>query len=614
MLPRISIVCALLCASLTAQTDVVAIRGARIVDGTGAAAQVATVVIRGSRIEAVGAAVAVPAGARTIDAAGQTLIPGLFDLHTHLSASAVSGAPPDWGKSLKAYLDCGVTTVDDFSANGEMFAPMRKLLATGAAPGPRVNLAMRVSTPGGHGTEGGWGDFMTAEVSTAAQAHARMKEVLAYKPDVIKVFTDGWRYGAAPDLTSMNLETLAAIVADAHAAGLKVLTHTVTLNGAKIAAGAGVDALAHGIGDAEVDSELIELMKAKGTAYVPTLAVYEQHAPSPADRVRALLEPESLASLLRAAAGRTDPAEASPARARRWQFLSGNVRKLHLAGIPVAAGTDAGMPGTFHGYATLHELELLAQSGLKPVEAIRAGTMVSARVLGVDGDRGTIAPGKIADLVLIDGRPDEQIADIEKTARVFLGGVEVSRARLEEDIRSPGPTELPAAPVGRTVDDMERTDGRTQLGTLRVNTTDPGPDHSVMLSFPVARGGGDHALLISARMASKERPYVRLEMPLTPGGVTLADLSRYEGIGFEARGEGLFRLVMQNYGARRDPFAAPFQVATEWQAVKIPFSALRRASMEEGGWNSKDVRSLLFELSGAPQAHVWLELDNVRFY
>src|ERR1019366_5254095 len=112
-----------------AQPQVVAIRGARGMDGTGAPAQAATVIVRGTRIEAVGADVAIPADARVVEAAGETLIPGLFDLHTHLAASAVTGAGADWGKNLIAYLACGVTFVDDFSAYGEMFAPMRGLLA-----------------------------------------------------------------------------------------------------------------------------------------------------------------------------------------------------------------------------------------------------------------------------------------------------------------------------------------------------------------------------------------------------------------------------------------------------------------------------------------------------
>ena len=152
-----------------------------------------------------------------------------------------------------------------------------------------------------------------------------------------------------------------------------------------------MDVLVHGIGDADVDAELIAIMKAKGTAYVPTLAVYEfKGGAAPAERAMALLEPDARATL------RSGPstAEAPPERKIRWQHLTTNVKRLHDAGIPVALGTDAGMPGTFHGYSTLRELELLVQSGLTPLEAIAAGTSVSARALAVDGQRGTIAAGQ----------------------------------------------------------------------------------------------------------------------------------------------------------------------------------------------------------------------------
>ena len=602
----------LFCVGLGAQPAAIVIRGARVVDGTGAPARAATVVIRGTTIEAVAPDAPAPAGARVIDAAGQTLMPGLFDLHTHLSASAVTGLAGDWGKSLKAYLACGVTTVNDYATNGEMLAPLHQLLASGAVAGPRVNMAVRMSTPGGHGTEAGWGDFMTLTAATPEQAHARTKLALAYKPDIIKVFTDGWRYGTAPNLSSMNLETLSAIVEDAHAAGVKVFTHTVTLAGAKIAAGAGVDVLAHGIGDADVDAELIAIMRAKSTVYVPTLAVYEfKGGAAPAERVAALLEPAALATL------RGGPAatQASNAHKVRWQHLMSSVKRLHDAGVPIALGTDAGMPGTFHGYSTLREMELLVQSGLTPLEAIVAGTSVSARALGVDGQRGTIAAGRVADLVLVEGRPDERIGDMVKTRRVFLDGVELAPAELEKAIQSREMTPLPMQRVEALIDDMEGGGGRTALGTLRVNGTDSGVVHSGMLMLPVARAGSDHALLVAAQLASKDRPYVRVEFPLTAGGISPADLSGYTGVSFEVRGEAAGRLLVQAYHVRNtDAYAAGFAPGVEWQTVEIPFASLRRRAAGAGPWGLKDARTLIFELGGTAGSSVWMELDNVRFY
>jgi imidazolonepropionase-like amidohydrolase len=133
--------CLLFSLVVWAQPAPILIRGARVIDGTGAPAYAATVVVMGTRIVAVGRETAAPPpDARVIDASGLTILPGLFDLHTHLSASAATGVAGDWGKNLKAYLACGVTTVNDYATYSEMFWPMRQVLATGALMGPRINM------------------------------------------------------------------------------------------------------------------------------------------------------------------------------------------------------------------------------------------------------------------------------------------------------------------------------------------------------------------------------------------------------------------------------------------------------------------------------------------
>ena len=157
-----------------------------------------------------------------------TLLPGLHDLHTHLRSPGTS-APDDLPKAWAAHLLHGVTSVADFSVSGEMLAPIRQLSASDAIAAPHLALAIRFGVPQGHGTEYGWGDVFTRQVTTPRAAELAMDRALAYRPDVIKVFADGWRYGRSPDLDSMNLPTLRTIVERAHEAGIPVITHTCLL-------------------------------------------------------------------------------------------------------------------------------------------------------------------------------------------------------------------------------------------------------------------------------------------------------------------------------------------------------------------------------------------------
>jgi imidazolonepropionase-like amidohydrolase len=598
--------------------NITAVIGATVIDGTGAEPSKQTVVIRGDRIEAIGPNVEPPAGGRRIDAEGMTLIPGLFDLHTHLPYSSVSGAGNDWQKNLKAYLYCGVTSVVDFGAYGEMFEPMRRLIRTGAVAAPRISLAVRITTPGGHGAEGGRGEFFSFEVSTAREARAAVRRALAYQPDVIKAFTDGWRYGAAPDMSSMNEETLTALVDEAHKNGLEVLTHTVTLERAKIAARAGVDVIAHGVGDRDADEELFKLMKAKGTTYAPTLAVYEP-------RGRDILTP--LLGAVLAPAARMDlvppqnspmrPADGSaengdPPRLRRWTVLQNNTAAMRKAGIIFGVGTDSGVTGTHHGWATLRELQLLVAGGLTPIEAITAATGVAARAIKVDGDRGTIAPGKIADLVLVEGEPHKDIRDIEKVKRVFLGGAEIDRERLAREIAEPGLTPLPAIKAQELIDDFESANGRSSIDTLWVNSTDSGVDATKMLFGRIGRKGGGHALSVTARMSEKDRAFGRAEIPLSRGAIEPVDAGAFRGVRFDARGDGDYQLIVSAYGAPN--FQAPFKASPQWRTIRIDFPSFRQPQAQSVPWSGDKLRMLSFEIARPAGTFAWLEIDNLRFY
>lgn len=586
------------------------IKGARVFDGTGAPATVADVLIVGDRIAAVGRHLKLPRPIRTVDARGLTLIPGLHDLHTHLRAPAIN-APDDLGKAYAEELINGVTTVNDYSLSGEMLAPIRAMTGDGAVTAPHLELAVRMGVPGGHGTEFGWGNTFTLQVTTPRAAHLAMKTALRYRPDVIKVFADGWRYGRDPDLNSMNERTLAAIVADAHAAKIPVITHTVTLQGAKIAAMAGVDALGHGVGDAPVDDDLIAMMRAHHTGYIATMATFEPQQTRPFLPAEwAKLTPGERA---REERRRAEPPEAIlPYDAKRWAILRGNIRALKAAGIPIGIGTDSGIGGTYHGTSVIREMRTLVDLGFTPAEALAAGTSVSAAILGQAGDHGTIRPGMRADLVLTGGRPDARIADVYDVRRVWVSGREVDLDRLRELADQPGPSPLPATVMPGPIDTGARGDGRTDLNTLPVESTEPGTDHSDLIAVRPDRGP-DKRLFLVARMGARSQPYAQLILPLTPGGIQLADAGGFTGIAFRARGAGRYALVLDSYGIRPDDwFRTGFPASAEGGEIRLPFSAFRGGEGET--LDPARLRSVIVRVDGEPGGNAWLELSDVRFY
>lgn len=575
----------------TAADKAVLIRGAMVFDGTGRAPYAASVLVEDGRIAAIGEKVAAPRGARVVDAKGQALLPGLFDLHTHWTPNATPSALP---QVANLYMAAGVTTVSDFHEPPEAYAPRRAWLADIAAPD--VKFAARMSTPLGHGAD--WGDENTTRwVNSPESARAGVRAVAAYKPDFIKAFTDGWRYSNTADNSSMDEETLTALVDEAHKNGLKVFTHTVMVKRGKSAARAGVDVIAHSVQDGLADDELIQLMREHGTAYAPSLAVY---LPERVD-----------------GSGRngTRP-EVLQQREHNFANALHNVKALHDAGIPVVVGTDAGMTGTPHGASTLRELELLVQAGLTPTDALLAATAASAKALGVT-DRGTIEVGKRADLLLVSGQPWQTISDIRNTRQVYVAGRQVQGkgAQLPAGNRAEA---LPALPVAALVDDFERSDGRTALDTLRVDEADGGNDRTVQVTEVVARETGGNALAVQAKLSSKDSAYAAAILPLSRGSVAPVDASAYHGLRFELRGGAPeLRLEVRALDNRR--FVAPLQPQAQWRTVEVPFTALQgqppyRAKAPVAVWKGNDLQQLVFSAGGEPGDKVWFEIDNVTFY
>jgi imidazolonepropionase-like amidohydrolase len=563
---------------------VIAIVGATVFDGTGAAPRVATVLVRGGRIVAVGK-VAVPKGAEVIDARGKALLPGLFDVHTHWTPG---GSPATTPQIATDYVRAGVTTVNDFHQQPESYAPRREWLRGLVAP--HVNFAARISTPGGHGAD--WGDQATTIwIDTPAGARAAIDRLKPYRPDLIKAFTDGWRYGTAPDNTSMDGETLKALVQAAHASGLRVLTHTVTVERGATAAKAGIDALAHGLQDSPIDRDTLKTIVDAKMAMAPTLAVYE---PDKGGKKGDPADPRYRQSL------------------RKFGYALANVKTMFDAGVPIALGTDAGMPGTRHGDATLRELELLVHAGLTPTQALIAGTATSARVMGLDEDRGTIAPGQRADIILVNGRPWETISDVRKIDRVLIDGRLVSGQGATPLPAANRDSYLPAATITPLIDDFERADGRTALDTLRLEAPDRGRDRTLEISQIVPRGSG-HALQVAARMAIKDDAYAGVAFPLTRGSVRPADLTSYRGLTFALKGAGRYQVQFRGIAGS---WSTEVEVGDDWQVKQIAFADLKPdATRRLGGapWSGRNILEVEIGASRKPGTSASFELDDVRF-
>jgi imidazolonepropionase-like amidohydrolase len=558
-----------------------AITGATVFDGTGAAPVQAVVVVNDGLIESVIPGTKAPRGVKTVSAKGLALVPGFFDVHTHFTPGGSPGFAP---QIAAAYVASGVTTVNDFHQPPEAFATRREWEKS--YPGPHVNLTARTSTQGGHGAD--WADQNTTRwINTPESAKQTIEELSVYKPDFIKAFADGWRYGSGVDNTSMNLPTLTALVEAAHSKGLRVGTHTVTVERGKIAAKAGVDIIAHALQDVPVDQEVIDLMVANKTNYAPTLAVYEPVKPGM----------------------REMPAAALATRTAKFQIALDNVKKLHDAGVNVVLGTDAGMTGTPHGSSTLREMELFVEAGMTPVEALVAGTSATAAAMG-QTDRGTIAPGKRADIVLIKGKPWENIKDVRNTQTTYVDGKVMFGKGAPKAYEATTPPAL--ALTSGLVADFQRADGRTNYNTLPVGNPDGGVDRSVQIMTVETAENGNRYFSITSNMARKPNASTEAVLFLTPGGIQPADASGFKSVKFDVRGDGAYRLGV---AAVDTSWAAPFSATSAWTTVEIPFSALRPVREDDGEmtFSAKELLALRFTTQRPGGSTAWLEIDNVRF-
>jgi imidazolonepropionase-like amidohydrolase len=382
-----------------------ALVGGRVIDGTDRApVGDATVVIRAGRIAAVGArgSVSIPAGAKVFDARGKTILPGLWDMHGHVSQI-------EWGP---AYLAAGVTSVRDMGGEARFLNALRDTFGAVGGPGPRLFLAGLIDGPGPNG-------FGTVIASTPEEGRTLVDSYHARGFEQIKL------YG------SILAPVAGAVIRRAHEVGMTVTGHVPVTMGLTAIVDSGMDNVAHlpFRGDESPNdlTQLIQLLATKRTVTDPTVAWNELLGRAPSTAVSAFEPgineaPPPLALNYASVRNSIDSAGASAARARGIAAM----KALHDAGVPIVAGTDGGVPG----YSLLREVELSVAAGLTPLEAIQTATIVPARVMGMERDVGTIEAGKVADLLVLDADPLANIANIRRAAWVVRAGRMYETQRL----------------------------------------------------------------------------------------------------------------------------------------------------------------------------------------
>ncbi|GCD96046.1 metal-dependent hydrolase family protein [Embleya hyalina] len=389
--------------------------GGSVFDGSGSAPREADVVVVDGRIAGVGTGLD---GDDVIDVSGRTVLPGFIDCHVHVMLSDVDGRriqqTPfslmffEAARNLRLTLEAGITTVRD--AAGADYG-LKRAVETGLIPGPRLlNAISMLSQTGGHGDghqlSGIEAPFFPSHpgapsglIDGVDQARHKVRELVRARADWIKVSASGGVL-SEDDLHHRQFrdDELAEIVAEAAAAGLDVMAHAHATEGIKAAVRHGARSVEHGV---YLDDEAIDLMLRHGTWLVPTLA-----AP--------------LAVVARAEADRTALPEEMVAKAHELvEVHAASFRRAVDAGVRIAMGTDTGVG--VHG-ENLVELDLMAKAGMPPFEVLRSATAGAAQLLRLDHEIGAVRPGLVADLVVLDGPPDDLRGVSDRITTVLRAG------------------------------------------------------------------------------------------------------------------------------------------------------------------------------------------------
>lgn len=401
-----------------AHAAVTAVKAARMLDvRSGTMIASAVILIDGERITAAGSELAIPAGAQVIDLGNKTVLPGLIDMHTHLTgdpqdagyavvAKSVPRMTMTGAKNARLTLQAGFTTVRNLGAEGYSDIGLRDAINDGEIPGPRIAASgPAMGITGGHCDDTMHApEYKSVGLGVADGTEEALKvtrRIIKYGADVIKICATGGvlSFGDDPRTSQYTQEELKAIISDAHRLGRKVAAHAHGGDGIKLAVLAGVDSIEHG---SYIDDEGIKLMKEHKTWLVPTLYLGDWLI----DNAEAIKLPAPLLA----------KAKVVLPTARQ------NIARAIKAGVPIAFGTDAAVyPHGLNG----REFAVLVKLGMTPLQAIRTATVNASELLGWTDRVGSLETGKFADMIAVDGDPLKDVTTLERVQWVMKGGAVV---------------------------------------------------------------------------------------------------------------------------------------------------------------------------------------------
>src|SRR5437773_9313270 len=455
---RITLALALSIFALTARAEKIALVNGTIINpDKSQIVQNATIIIDGDKIAAAGDAktISTPKDARPIDCKGKFILPGYIDTHMHFFQSADLYTRPDvvdltkvrpyadevaWIKrnlpdTFERYLRSGITSVVDVGGPFWNFEVRKKANATTKAPrvavaGPLISSVSRPQLD--------LGDPPIVKIDTPERAREFVRKLAAQNPDLVKI----WYIVDKDHPVDSFRPIVRATSEESHAHKIRVAVHATELETARAAVEEGADVLVHSVIDKPVDDAFVKLLKDRHTILCPTLVVFERYGRTFANRLNLTPEektwgnPEVIASLdvtkippdklpERIKTALAKPDEALERIKKTYDVALKNLKTLEEAGVPIAAGTDAGNIGTIHGPALFREFQLMKEAGLTPMQILQCATANAAQLFGGEtgAHLGRIEKGYFADLVVLNSNPADDIAHASDIESVMKNGV-----------------------------------------------------------------------------------------------------------------------------------------------------------------------------------------------